>query len=111
MGITGLPAKMVNMDRFIMKRTFSNIVVITLMGCVCFTTITIYSIKSYLQVSFEKLGIPSQFSATCASFMNTAQIMIFKYLYSFISKWLNDFENHKTQTEYEDSMITKLTMF
>lgn len=109
--ITGRPAKMVNWDRFTMKRTFSNIVVISLMACVCFTTITIYSIKSYLQVSFEKLGIPSQFSATCASFMNTAQIMIFKYLYSFISKWLNDFENHKTQTEYEDSMITKLTMF
>ena len=43
--------------------------------------------------------------------MNTGQILIFKYIYSFVSVSLNNFENHRTETEYEDSMISKLTMF
>lgn len=81
------------------------------MGCVVTTTIAIYSLKSFLQIQFQNIGIPSQFSATCASVLNTVQIMAFKYLYNFIASALNDFENHQTQTEFEDSMISKLTVF
>ena len=43
--------------------------------------------------------------------LNLAQIYVFKYLYQIVSKYLNDFENHRTVTEHEDSMISKLTIF
>merc|ERR1712022_95670 len=76
-----------------------------------FSTLMVYKFKSFLQIQFQDIGIPSEFSATCASVLNTVQIMIFKYLYSFISTSLNDMENHRTQTEFEDSMISKLTIF
>lgn len=109
--VTGLLGKEVNTTKYALKSTFSYIIIIFIMGLVVYTTITIYAIKGYLQLEFQDMGIPSQFSATCASVLNTVQIMLFKYLYQFVVSALNDFENHRTQTEYEDSMITKLTLF
>jgi len=46
-----------------------------------------------------------------ASFANSAQIMIANYLYGYISEYLTDRENHRTDTQYEDSMIMKLSWF
>lgn len=37
--------------------------------------------------------------------------MVFKYIYSFVAVILNNWENHRTQTEFEDSMISKMTIF
>lgn len=93
------------------KQTFSALVIAVIMFCVVCSTVLIYQFKSFLQVEFVKVGVPSQLSATCASMLNLAQIYIFKYLYQFVSTFLNDFENHRTVTEHEDSMISKLTIF
>jgi len=43
--------------------------------------------------------------------LNTAQILGFKFIYGYVSSALNNFENHRTETEFEDGMISKLTMF
>lgn len=109
--VDGRSKRIVNNTSLAIKQTFSSIVIVFIMGCVLFSTIMVYKFKSFLQMEFQNIGVPTQFSATCASVLNTVQIMIFKYLYSFISTALNDMENHRTQTEFEDSMISKLTIF
>ena len=109
--VEGKQTKLVNTKMFLLKCTFSYMVIFTMMFLVVATTITIYTIKSYLQNEFVDLGIPSQYSATCASVLNTVQIIVFKFIYTFIVGRLNDLENHRTETEYEDSMISKMTLF
>lgn len=109
--VDGQEKWMVNTTSLAIKQSISGIIIVFIMGCVLFSTLMVYKFKSFLQIQFQDLGIPSEFSATCASVLNTVQIMIFKYLYSFISTFLNDMENHRTQTEFEDSMISKLTIF
>lgn len=109
--VDGQEKKMVNTTSLTIKKCFSSIIIVLIMGCVLISTFMVYKFKSFLQIEFQNIGVPSQFSATCASVLNTVQIMIFKYIYGFISTALNDMENHRTQTEFEDSMISKLTIF
>ena len=51
------------------------------------------------------------YSSFLASLINSFLITVFNFLYSNVSTKLTDFENHRTDTLYEDSMITKLFMF
>jgi len=48
---------------------------------------------------------------TIASIANAVQIQIVNYLYSLLANALSERENHRTNTEYEDSMITKIFLF
>ena len=50
-------------------------------------------------------------SSFVASLINSFTITVFNFLYSHVSTKLSNFENHRTDTLYEDSMITKLFMF
>ena len=51
------------------------------------------------------------YSSFVASLLNSFTITVFNFLYSHVSTKLTNFENHRTDTVYEDSMITKLFMF
>jgi hypothetical protein len=48
-----------------------------------------------------------QFAGIIASLLNAVQIQIMNYIYSIISIELNDFENHRTEVDYEDALIAK----
>lgn len=48
---------------------------------------------------------------TIASLANAIQIQILNHIYSFIANALSERENHRTETQFEDSMITKIFMF
>lgn len=50
-------------------------------------------------------------SATIASILNAVQIQIFNYIYGNLATRLTDMENHRTNTQYEDSMIAKVFLF
>jgi len=50
-------------------------------------------------------------ASTVASAVNTAQITIFNYIYVLLAVALTDMENHRTDTDYQDSMIAKLFLF
>eukprot|EP00039_Didymoeca_costata_P024303 m.9964 g.9964 ORF g.9964 m.9964 type:complete len:1015 (-) comp4172_c0_seq2:27-3071(-) len=45
------------------------------------------------------------------SIVNTITIFIFSILYEKLAFILNDFENHRTQTQYNDNLVRKLFMF
>ena len=48
---------------------------------------------------------------TVASILNAAQIQIFNFLFQFLAAVLTNRENHRTDTQYEDAMISKLFLF
>merc|ERR1712072_669593 len=50
-------------------------------------------------------------ASTIASFVNTIQIAIFNMIYSSLAIALNDAENHRTDTQYQDSLILKTFQF
>ena len=50
-------------------------------------------------------------ASTVASICNTVQITIFNMVYQKVVVFLTDAENHRTDTEYEDSMTVKLFVF
>lgn len=89
------------------KKIAFSLVVISLMICMVIGTVTgIYIMRFSLQV-----GATAPIASTAASIVNTVQITIFNMIYSTLSVKLTDFENHRTDTDYEDSMITKLFAF
>jgi hypothetical protein len=51
------------------------------------------------------------YSSTIASVLNTVQITVFNYIYRAIVVKLTDYENPRTDTMYEDSLIIKLFLF
>jgi len=57
------------------------------------------------------LVFPESTAQTLASICNAVQIQITNVLYSFLANALTEFENYRTETEFEDSMITKLFSF
>jgi hypothetical protein len=52
-----------------------------------------------------------QFSGTVASLMNAVQIQIMNFVYQKVSVFLNDYENYRTETLYEDALIAKTFIF
>jgi hypothetical protein len=46
-----------------------------------------------------------------ASILNAIQIQFFNYIYNMIADALTERENHRTDTEFEDSMVSKLFVF
>jgi hypothetical protein len=50
-------------------------------------------------------------SQTVASICNAVQIQVVNYIYSLIANALSERENHRTDTQYEDSMIAKIFWF
>lgn len=46
-----------------------------------------------------------------ASLANAVQIQVLNYIYTLIANELSQYENHRTDTQFEDSMITKIFMF
>jgi hypothetical protein len=75
--------------------------VLLVIGCVT----GIYIIKFVLA---ESIGT---YASTVASALNTVQIQILNVLYYQVATSMNNRENHQTDTQYQDSLITKLFMF
>jgi hypothetical protein len=71
-------------------------------------------VTSIYAIRFELVlhGITSDTSAqSIASVLNAIQIQVMNIIYTFIATALTDWENYRTETEYEDSMIIKVFGF
>lgn len=87
------------------RSIMSTFIVGSFLMLVLTTVASIYILKAALR---RPLGSNA---SSFASILNTVQITVFNILYQGIAVWLTDMENHRTDTEYEDSMITKLFVF
>jgi len=78
------------------------------MAMVIGSTASIYVIRSVLDKEGDDIR---KNSPTIASILNAVQIQIFNVIYHFAAVRLTESENHRTNTKFEDSMITKLFLF
>ena len=53
----------------------------------------------------------TNYSGAAASVLNAVQIQVMNALYGSIAIQLNNYENHRTDTEYEDHLIAKTFLF
>ncbi|CAE7667975.1 ANO7 [Symbiodinium microadriaticum] len=87
------------------KICLSSTIVFLFIVLVVGVVISIYVMRAALSNS---LGSVAQL---IASVVNAVQIQIFNYYYESLVDDLTEWENHRTDTEFEDSMITKLYLF
>jgi len=87
----------------VFSRTVVSVFIVVLIGVV--TGIYV------LRFSLQQRSDTNAYSSTIASVLNAVQIQVFNLIYQKMSVRLTDNENHRTDTQYEDSMITKLFVF
>jgi hypothetical protein len=83
----------------------SAIAIIGLIMLVLGVVASIYALRYALTDSLHKDA------QTVASVLNAIQISILNYVYTLVAEALTNRENHRTDTEYEDSMVVKLFVF
>jgi hypothetical protein len=85
--------------------TQSLLVVFLLIAAVCGLVASIYVIRFSIE---PYIGEDAQ---TVASIANSIQILIANAVYTFLATALTNRENHRTETQYEDSLISKIFLF
>ena len=73
-------------------------------------TLVISYYKNYYVEQYEGEAI-EEYIPTIASALNAVQILIFNLIYGIIAIKLTNYENHRTQTKYEISLIIKTYIF
>lgn len=81
--------------------TIIAVMVIIVVGAVA----AIYSFRFWLATQSPDAASP------VASILNSVQIQVLNFTYQKLADWLTDRENHRTDTQYEDSLIAKLFLF
>jgi len=83
----------------------SQVIIWTLVGMVIATVVGIFVFRKVLNT----LGASA--SALITSALNALQIEIMNAVGSIVSRKLNDYENHRTPTEYENGLVVKNFLF
>ena len=82
--------------------------VVVLVG---FMSVTIFLAQLATWIKLEPLN-GSAFNAKIAgSILNSVAIVVFTKIYGKVAELLTDWEDNRTETEYEDSNITKVFLF
>jgi len=68
-------------------------------------------VASIYTLRFQLLIQGKGYGSYLASILNSVQILLFNFLYQYVINFLNDVENHRTDTDYEDAKISKLFVF
>ena len=76
--------------------------VIFVIGCV--------SLLFYIKLTMTRNGLEDA-SNVLVPLLNAAQVTVLNSMYQSLALRLNDNENHRTDTEYEDALILKLFAF
>lgn len=77
-----------------------------------FMTLVLTTVSAIYVLRFTVLSpLGGTVSSLITSVINTVQITVFNLIYQAIAIKLTDKENHRTDTEYEDALITKLFVF
>jgi hypothetical protein len=95
------------------KRLVMSSLIIGFLICIVVLAVAaIFILKNWMTAqgdTFLVLGI--DFASIVPSLVNAIQIQIMNMIYGSIAIRLNDLENHRTDTAYEDNLIAKTFMF
>ncbi len=110
--VNGQPVDYFPRKKANMRLLVSGIVICFLILIVIAAVFSIFLLKHYMHQNRDDwtvLGI--DFSNIIPSVVNAIQIIIMNSIYSELAVRLNDLENHRTDTAYEDNLIAKTFMF
>ena len=74
-------------------------------------TLILVVIASVIAVFLIRTALQGDFGTYATAVITAIQIQVLNIVYSTISKKLNDYENHRTDTEYENALIAKSFLF
>lgn len=94
-------------SKFIRRGIISKAVVATFCMLIIGVVASIYVLRFHL----ERHGNGRYYASTVASILNSIQIVVLNMLYRSVVTFLNNKENHRTDTQYEDSLIIKMFFF
>jgi len=81
--------------------------VITMVFLVIIATISVMTLRLFLQHSAQF----SQWASIVGGIMNAVSIMILNKIYRVVAVKLNDWENHRTESDYENALLVKIFLF
>eukprot|EP00455_Lapot_gusevi_P038989 TRINITY_DN4368_c0_g1_i1.p1 TRINITY_DN4368_c0_g1~~TRINITY_DN4368_c0_g1_i1.p1 ORF type:complete len:875 (+),score=361.69 TRINITY_DN4368_c0_g1_i1:82-2706(+) len=87
------------------QRMFTFSVLMTLVAAVLIVTISLLLFRLVVQKANQMWG------GVAAGVLNAVSIAILDAVYKIVATALNDWENHRTATQYEDSLIAKTFLF
>jgi hypothetical protein len=95
------------MKRFVISTTIVSGCVLVVLGVVT----AIFILKIILTSTKSLVIGGTQIGGIITSIVNAVQIQVMNLIYGYIAIKLTNFENHRTETEYEDSLIAKTFIF
>lgn len=95
------------MKRLTMSTTIVSGCILVVLGVV----VGIFVLKILLTSMRELVVGGTQTGGIIVSIVNAVQIQVMNMIYGSIAIALNNFENHRTDTEYEDALISKTFIF
>lgn len=109
--VTGKSEPYYSFSTFLMKLTSSLIIIIVCIGVVISAIAGIFVFKVFVTLEPEVTGLSQENGTYLALVINAVVIIILGNVYKGIAKMLNDWENHRTDTQYEDALIAKTFIF
>ncbi|CAE7839209.1 Ano8, partial [Symbiodinium sp. KB8] len=100
-----------------LKSSFSISLISIAIGTVVAVVVGLFFTRILLTNEEEAGNIPAGYGGILSSAIAAVQIQITSFLYKKMvsgalpAVWLNDFENHATETQYRDSLILKSAIF
>jgi len=99
-----------NPSRKVLRVLISYIISLLILGCVVTCVILILYFKRYLN-ECGCVDMSNTFIAAIPSIINAVQIQIFNAIYQNVALALNEYENHKLLSQYENSLVFKIFAF
>lgn len=89
----------------LLRAAFSQSVIFTMIVAVIWCVVGIFIFRTTLVKWSPSMG------GYLAGIVNALQIQILNYIFGLVATKLNDYENHRTETQYENSLIAKTILF
>ncbi|XP_071481408.1 anoctamin-7-like [Diadema antillarum] len=91
--------------------SFSILIFMAMLVIVSVISVIIYRLFIAALLSDESTLVQLLLSSVVASILNSISILVLGKIYDKIAYKLNDWENHRTQSDYENALIVKLFAF
>lgn len=109
--VTGKPMLYFPTIQLRARLCFSVLVILTLILVVVIFIAGLFFVRLILTRNDKLVILNVQTGGMIVGILNAVQIQVFNMIYQMVAIKLNDFENRRTDTEYEDSLIAKTFMF
>lgn len=95
------------------RQFISTILILISMATVCGTLYGIFALELQLRYADDDVGgVPvGEQSSLVKSVLVAVQVQVFNVLYTSLAHFLNNYENHRTDVQYEDALIAKTFAF